>query len=256
MVASVFCYDAIIDAMKFWIFIMKRPVFCREDHFHTFNECKAAVSEIPSSLARSLNTKRVRSQTPPNSLTCKPKHSGSPALLSPGITVQHVTDPRWQRFRPPRWRATSHRVYITLNTWGGEIIPAIRRRCRKEPGCSQVLTQKHHGTQSRLFSSRVFMQISGWCLICSSRTANRDLFFPFFYSWFSKLCPNLFFCLCPFLELSPTRKLPVPAEPGLLQDEGRRPDEQDTVKSTQNSPAVQSVQPLKKLTDAEISRLN
>lgn len=78
------------------------------------------------------------------------------------------------------------------------------------------------------------------------------------HSTVSKLCPNLFcfFCFRSFLELSPTRQLPVPAEPGLLQDEGRRLDEQDTVKSTQNGPAIQSVQPLKKLTDAEISRLN
>lgn len=88
------------------------------------------------------------------------------------------------------------------------------------------------------------MQISGQCLVCSSRT--------FFTPESLNSVQTCFFCLRPFffsLELPPTRQLPVPAEPGLLQDEGRRPDEQDTVRSTQNGLAVQSVQPLKKLTD-------
>lgn len=109
----------------------------------------------------------------------------------------------------PRWTSASHQIGITFNTWGG-----VTRRPwqRMDVADSRWLTNikthifvcLHSGLCSDLFE---------WYVFCFSRTP-------------------------PFAEPSATRQLPVPAKPGLLQNQGSWSDEQDPVRSKKWQPRM------------------
>lgn len=98
---------------------------------------------------------------------------------------------------------------------------------RKEARCSYVLTQKHVSRNTYLLVY-VVMRAHG-CLadVSSGYHAHQTVFNEICWHRMRLFRPSFF-----FTEQSATCQLPVPAEPGLLQNQGGWPDEQVTVKHT------------------------
>lgn len=157
---------------------------------------------------------------PPNSLTRALRHKRPPRRRPP-LCREEGADPPRQRFPQVNDHVTPRPRH--LNPLGA-VASSLTTRGSKGGGggvVAHVLTQKHQGTRSlidvAMRSHRFWVNVSH-----GDHTQQRPFFsffffFPYFWSW-TVMTPNVL--VLPLAEPSAACQLPVPAEPGLLQNKG------------------------------------